>query len=255
MNTKGEICEDSGSVFVGEERKHYGATVTIDGNKIECLSKKQIKVLYPQKNYIIEAEHASNSKGCESGILKYKNLELKLSKYKSNSRVTYSEKGFINVGEDNYVVLLKKALLQRIVAVALCLALIIAGAFAVTSLLNKNDTVAIDDEMVAAGGMDDQALPELEEGAVDWQGAKPRETGGVTQGIAIPGYKSITIDSGKSDVEVNLQNPEGNPCYFVISLVLDDGTVLYKSKMIEPGKGLYEISLSEPLEKGEYWQR
>ena len=51
---------------------------------------------------------------------------------------------------------------------------------------------------------------------------------------------------------VNLYNPQGNPCYFVISLVLDDGMVLYQSKMIEPGKALYGITLSRPLAAGEY---
>ena len=71
------------------------------------------------------------------------------------------------------------------------------------------------------------AVPDIEEGAVDWKGVQPRDTGGVTQGIAIPGYKSITIDADRTDVKVNFNNPEGNPCYFVISLVLDDGTVAF----------------------------
>ena len=75
---------------------------------------------------------------------------------------------------------------------------------------------------------------------------------GVAAGIAIPGYKSITIDANQTDVKVNFQNPANNPCYFVISLVLDDGTVLYESKMIEPGKGLYDITLTQALVPGEY---
>ena len=38
----------------------------------------------------------------------------------------------------------------------------------------------------------------------------------------------------------------------MISLVLDDGTVLYQSKMIEPGMGLYDITLTQALAPGEY---
>ena len=87
---------------------------------------------------------------------------------------------------------------------------------------------------------------------MDWEGVKPQDTGGEVRGIAIPGYKSITVEANKKDVKVNFQNPEGNPCYFEISLLLADGTELYKSKMIEPGKGLYEITLNQPLEPGEY---
>jgi len=68
---------------------------------------------------------------------------------------------------------------------------------------------------------------DLEEGAVPWQGVQTEDTGGTQEGIAIPGYKSITVDAGKANVKVNFQNPEGNPCYFRISLRLDDGTVLH----------------------------
>jgi hypothetical protein len=35
-------------------------------------------------------------------------------------------------------------------------------------------------------------------------------------------------------------------------VLLDTGETLYESKMIEPGKGLYEITLSRALEAGTY---
>lgn len=46
-------------------------------------------------------------------------------------------------------------------------------------------------------------------------------------------------------------NPEGNPCYFVIHILVDDRE-LYASKMLAPGKAIYEAGLEKILPKGTY---
>ncbi len=71
-------------------------------------------------------------------------------------------------------------------------------------------------------------------------------------GIIIPGFKSINIDANQTNVYLNLNNPVDNPCYFVISLILDDGTVLYESVILLPGEVVGDITLTEPLAPGEY---
>ena len=71
-------------------------------------------------------------------------------------------------------------------------------------------------------------------------------------GIAIPGFKTLNLKAGVREQQVNLRNPEQNQCYFVITLAMADGTVIYQSKMIPPGKGVYDILLTEPLEAGTY---
>lgn len=238
-------------VYVGEENKHYGATYKLDsGEQIKCYSKKQIKILYPNKDYQLVAEYAPGSSKNAAGSLKYKDTKLELSSLKTHSRTAYSEKGFLGVGKDSFIVLIKNALPTRIIASLLCVLVITAGVFLAANLSGQTEIATIEDESIAAAGQN--VPPELEEGAVDWEGARSRDTGGVSAGIAIPGYKSITIDAGKTDIKVNFQNPKQNPCYFVISLILEDGTELYKSKMIEPGKGLYDITIVNPLNKGEY---
>lgn len=40
------------------------------------------------------------------------------------------------------------------------------------------------------------------------------------EGIRIPGYPSITVPADTTDIEMNLENPAGNPCYFTFELVL-----------------------------------
>jgi hypothetical protein len=229
------------------ERNYAGKYQTSNHKFIPCYTISQIKNLYPQGGYTVHGEFAPGSPLPRSGSLRCDGLKLRLSAAHSNSRLLYAEKGFVSLEgiEDGFAILLKNALLQRLLAAALCLALIAGGIL----LASNWDSLFA---AVEAGSDTPGRELELEEGAEEWQGVQPRDTGGVTQGIAIPGYKSITIDADTADVKVNFQNPEGNPCYFVISLVLADGTELYKSKMIEPGMGLYEITLTQALAAGEY---
>lgn len=70
--------------------------------------------------------------------------------------------------------------------------------------------------------------------------------------ISIPGKESMTIEADTKDVSVDLYNPKSNKCYFEISLLLEDGTELYKSKLIKPGQSLYKIDLSKAMKKGNY---
>lgn len=73
------------------------------------------------------------------------------------------------------------------------------------------------------------------------------------KGIRIPGYPTITIPADKTEVTMNLMNPEGNPCYFTFELILkENNETLYTSKMVEPGKAITDVELSRALEKGEY---
>ena len=61
--------------------------------------------------------------------------------------------------------------------------------------------------------------------------------------IAIPGYDKLTFQAGALTQYVPLENPSENECYFVISIVLPDGTEIYKSGMVAPGAGVYENTI------------
>lgn len=95
--------------------------------------------------------------------------------------------------------------------------------------------------------------PEIDPNAKAWQGQQPTAQGGADTGIQIPGYPSLALPANTRDVQVALLNPEGNPCYFTFTLLLQEtGEVLYTSKLVPPGQAVYQISLSRPLEAGEY---
>ena len=52
---------------------------------------------------------------------------------------------------------------------------------------------------------------------------------------------------------MNLMNPEGNPCYFIFEIVLNDtDETIYTSKMVEPGKAITEVTLENVLAAVEY---
>lgn len=79
------------------------------------------------------------------------------------------------------------------------------------------------------------------------------DTGEVKTGIEIPGYPSLYIGAGETEVSAILENPEGNPCYFVYELVLSDsGESLYRSGLILPGQAISGFTISRGLSAGEY---
>ncbi|HWQ57714.1 MAG TPA: hypothetical protein VN540_01750 [Clostridia bacterium] len=250
-NNERSAQEKAGAGLLNAQaRKNYGGKCDVNGSKLPCYTVRQIRSMYPDKDFGRAAEYAPGVKDGRIGAMKVGKSRISLMKYGANSRLVYRETGYVAVeGEDAFVVLLKNVLLRRVLALALCLALAAGGAIFLPKLLGAPGTEELGGGAEAAAS---PAMPELEEGAVDWEGTKAQDTGGVVPGIAIPGYKSITVAANATDVQVNFQNPEGNPCYFEISLLLADGTELYKSKMIEPGKGLYEIALGRALAPGEY---
>lgn len=88
--------------------------------------------------------------------------------------------------------------------------------------------------------------------AVEWN-RELENTSGEQEGIKIPGYGDITVNSGDKTWKITLLNPEGNNCYFQYTVTVDDSeTPVYTSDLIEPGKAITEFEVSEPLEAGDY---
>lgn len=74
-------------------------------------------------------------------------------------------------------------------------------------------------------------------------------------GIAIPGWGSITIPAGETEVTVDFPNPEANEGKYYLSFALrlkDSGEELYASGLVPPGDHIQRITLSRPLEAGSY---
>lgn len=117
-------------------------------------------------------------------------------------------------------------------AVALITAIIVLGAVLVGMKLSVPHPTANDDTESAVAAMAEPAPEVLK--------------------IAIPGYYQLAISAGTLIQKVELHNPSENPCNFVISMILPDGTEIFRSGMIEPGQKIDAIKLSKSLEVGTY---
>ncbi len=70
--------------------------------------------------------------------------------------------------------------------------------------------------------------------------------------IDLPGYGALNFKADTTEQTVRLPNPAQNFCYIQITLLLEDGTVLWKSDLIAPGEESEPIIFTRPLAVGEY---
>ena len=73
----------------------------------------------------------------------------------------------------------------------------------------------------------------------------------LTDSIGLPGYGGLNLTAGKTEQNLALPNPAENFCQIRISLILEDGTVIWTSELTPPGEQA-QIVLNEALEKGDY---
>ncbi len=124
-----------------------------------------------------------------------------------------------------------------ITIVILLIALISIGGYLLYSHLNEKKNLG------NSGNVDGQAT--------EWDDGlnAPSEIEGR---ILIPGYSGASMQEGSKTLEIRIGNPKENNCYLQASFQLEDGTVLYESGLIEPGKGFDEIELTQSLDAGTY---
>ena len=74
----------------------------------------------------------------------------------------------------------------------------------------------------------------------------------LTDSISLPGYGYLNLKADTTEQDLALSNPEENFCYIKISIIMEDGTVLWTSDLIAPGEKSAPIVLKKPLAAGEY---
>lgn len=73
-----------------------------------------------------------------------------------------------------------------------------------------------------------------------------------SSGIQIPGFKEAEMKEGDDTLHLNIGNPQENNAGFLVTVKLEDGTVLYESPVLEPGQGISELPLLTSPKKGTY---
>jgi len=120
----------------------------------------------------------------------------------------------------------------------LLILLLCVGGYLIYSYLNQDNRYK-----GKSGSVDGQAT-EWEDGL-----SAPSEIKGQ---ILVPGYSGATMKAGDKTLALHIGNPAENTCYLQATLQLVDGTVLFESGLIEPGKGYQQIELTKTLEAGSY---
>ena len=99
---------------------------------------------------------------------------------------------------------------------------------------------------------DSSPEPFFDPDSIDWQGEQDLLKEKMdSENINIPCFEKLVFAQNELSQQVNIYNPKTNPCYMVASLIVEDEE-LWKSEMIEPNKGFYEIELSHTLNVGSY---
>ena len=129
--------------------------------------------------------------------------------------------------------------------------LIVVAVIAVCATLLITQPWAGGEEKPSGGGLI------IDSGAGDY--VAPTVDSKIESNVAIPGWRSITIPSGTTQVtSVDFYNPEKNAdlYYLTVALLLPtadgESEVLYQSDAIPPGKHIQSITLSRPLDAGTY---
>lgn len=96
----------------------------------------------------------------------------------------------------------------------------------------------------------DKDVPAIEQNLGDQE-----TTSSASTGIAIPGWGDMTIPAGETEVSVKMPNPTQNADKYYLSfeiILADSGEVLAQTGLVPPGETVNKVSLSRPLEAGQY---
>lgn len=74
----------------------------------------------------------------------------------------------------------------------------------------------------------------------------------LTDTIDIPQFGWLNLKADTTEQTLTFDNPPQNFAQFRISILLDDGTVLWNSELVPPGETSAPVTLLQPLSAGEY---
>lgn len=87
---------------------------------------------------------------------------------------------------------------------------------------------------------------------IKWNGIKQINNPTEQQYIAVSGFTDLKFVEDSVQQCVNFYNPAENNCLMDLSIVMQNGDLLWQAENIRPDYGLYTIDLCSPLKKGVY---
>lgn len=212
------------------------------GLSVPLYKKKQIKELYPAGGFSVRGQIGTGKN--EIGALVTQ--EGKEAVYQISKMPHTVITGYVQVGENEFLAVVKDVLLFWIFGIVLLAALCAALAFIIKDAVPANTDT---DEPVqpSAGVIDPNA--QLGEGQI----SVPDKTDTKGKQIKINGIAEMKLKAGQTDQSFVFSNPEENPCYFIIEIEMaDSGEILYTSQLLPPGYSISQFALNRALDAGEY---
>lgn len=215
--------------------ENYGAAYTHKrtGFHTRYYTKKQMAALYPNHGYqvagAVGAIGKKASAKAEVVLLDQEGHCLPVTQDYSVTPATAIQ-GYVRVGEDLFVAIVTNVALKRLAIAVAGIALLTFGAYCA---VNWYDWFP-------------QKL-DIDPNAVSMDTNTPTH-----EDITIPGYTVIHA-SADGQTKWSLQNPGGNPCYFQVTLKLEDSNrKLYQSGLLPPGTAVQNPGLETYLDPGTY---
>ena len=141
-------------------REDYDQTIKLEGTKIQCYSKDQMDKLYPNGEYILVGETKRKNKKTEIAALNVWRSRFSVSTPGDNSKIFYRKAGYVNVGQDQYVVLLKHRFAFLIWFFGLLLGVALAILLLIAALRDKDPTIIDPDHPLPTEDPNAQTVPD-----------------------------------------------------------------------------------------------
>ncbi|MGX8850574.1 hypothetical protein [Amedibacillus sp. YH-ame10] len=213
--------------LIYESKSNYDKKIKIRGSSCPFYSKKAMKKIHPQGDFIIAG---SVGKGLKKkiGELHYRNKTIDY--YANNySRVRFKLRGYIAVNENRYIEVVQPKGIQRLI---LLLSILLLLLIPLIYVLQGSDIDPSAKNYVPSNGEEIKTDPDH---------------------IALPSYEKLIMKAGTDTAYVALYNPSQNPCYFKFTIYLRDSEAkIFESKMIPPGQAVTEIKFDKNFNEGVY---
>lgn len=207
---------------------------------VPYITGSKMKTLYPAGGFSVVGQIGRGRE--EAGALHNEDKTETLYKVTKmpHSRIA----GYVQVGENEFVAVVRDTLLFWLLGVLLFVLLCVLLGFL---LRNVGDGTGEPQTTNPAGVVDANA--ELGEGEV----SVPEKTETKGKSIKVNGIPTMALKAGQREQNYVFSNPEENPCYFKIEIAMrDTGEVLYTSDLLPPGYSISKFTLNRALDAGTY---
>ncbi len=216
------------NVYIQES--NYDKKAKMRTHEIPYFSHGAMKQIYPRGGYVVIGGIGPGLKEV-AGTYLYEERE---HKYYTMYYSKWNHKviGYVATGENEYLAVIQSKWKRYLLLLFLCVALVGGIYYGLQNIPTSFNNL-------------------LDPDAQDYTPSYDLDLVTDPDHIAIPGYSELKMVADTDILYVALWNPDGNPCYFKFSIIMDD-EVLYESGLVAPGQAVTEVQLSKEIPQGIY---